>query len=155
MKGGDSGACAYVVTAHKSTAVTHTVVGNFTSPTDLNLIVGKHTRIEGSFQMMFCKKTRQLEFWKTEMNLYKVNKSSDIGLEPVREFNLYGKIQVLLLFRYKVSFISTSSININVTPKSKIWIGTQNKIYHLEWDQRLSLCFDWPLLCMYLGIQWW
>ena len=50
MKGGDSGACAYVVTAHKSTAVTHTVVGNFTSPTDLNLIVGKHTRIEGSFQ---------------------------------------------------------------------------------------------------------
>ena len=54
MKGGDSGACAYVVTAHKSTAVTHTVVGNFTSPTDLNLIVGKHTRIEGSFQMIFC-----------------------------------------------------------------------------------------------------
>ena len=40
------------------------------------------------------------------MNLCKVNKSSDIGLEPVREFNLYGKIQVLLLFRYKVSFIN-------------------------------------------------
>ena len=41
-----------------------------------------------------------------EMNLCKVNKSSDIGLEPVREFNLYGKIQVLLLFRYKVSIIN-------------------------------------------------
>ena len=40
------------------------------------------------------------------MNLCKVNKSSDIGLEPVREFNLYGKIQVLLLFRYKVSIIN-------------------------------------------------
>ena len=40
-----------VVTAHKSTAVTHTVVGNFTSPTDLNLIVGKHTRIEVSSQI--------------------------------------------------------------------------------------------------------
>ena len=56
MKGGDSGACAYVVTAHKSTAVTHTVVGNFTSPTDLNLIVGKHTRIEGSFQNIIRQK---------------------------------------------------------------------------------------------------
>lgn len=28
----------YVVTAHKSTAVTHSVVGNFTSPSDINLI---------------------------------------------------------------------------------------------------------------------
>ena len=44
------------------------------------------------------------------MNLCKVNKSSDIGLEPVREFNLYGKIQVMLLFRYKVSFISISAV---------------------------------------------
>ena len=49
---------------------------------------------------------------KTEMNLFEVNKSSDIGLEPVREFNLYGKIQVLLLFRYKVSFFA-------YTPKGK------------------------------------
>ena len=45
---------------------------------------------------------------KTEMNLFEVNKSSDIGLEPVREFNLYGKIQVLLLFRYKVSLYVNS-----------------------------------------------
>jgi hypothetical protein len=37
---GDTGACHnYVVTAHKPTAVTHAVVGNFTSPTDVNLIV--------------------------------------------------------------------------------------------------------------------
>ena len=62
MKGGDSGACAYVVTAHKSTAVTHTVVGNFTSPTDLNLIVGKHTRIEGSFEIIFMIRRFYREF---------------------------------------------------------------------------------------------
>ena len=41
----DAGACAYVVTAHKSTAVTHSAVGNFTDKDDLNLIVAKHTRI--------------------------------------------------------------------------------------------------------------
>ena len=62
MKGGDSGACAYIVTAHKSTAVTHTVVGNFTSPTDLNLIVGKHTRIEGLFQIIFTTRRFYHEF---------------------------------------------------------------------------------------------
>ena len=75
----DSGACAYVVTAHKSTAVTHSAVGNFTHENDLNLIVAKLTRIE-------------------------VNISSDIGLKPVKEFNLYGKIAVMELFRYKVGF---------------------------------------------------
>jgi DNA damage-binding protein 1 len=29
----------YVVTAQKPTAVTHAIVGHFTSPTDINLIV--------------------------------------------------------------------------------------------------------------------
>ncbi|KHN28998.1 DNA damage-binding protein 1, partial [Glycine soja] len=29
----------YVVTAHKPTNVTHSCVGNFTSPQDLNLII--------------------------------------------------------------------------------------------------------------------
>ena len=36
---GDAGVFNYVVTAHKPTAVTHAVVGNFTSPSDVNLIV--------------------------------------------------------------------------------------------------------------------
>ncbi|KAM7524858.1 hypothetical protein LguiA_014760 [Lonicera macranthoides] len=36
----------YVVTAHKPTNVTHSCVGNFTGPNDLNLIVAKCTRIE-------------------------------------------------------------------------------------------------------------
>lgn len=71
MKGGDSGACAYVVTAHKSTAVTHTVVGNFTSPTDLNLIVGKHTRIEGSFQIIFTVRRFIMNFRETKLTFVK------------------------------------------------------------------------------------
>ncbi|KAG6404983.1 hypothetical protein SASPL_132562 [Salvia splendens] len=36
----------YVVTAHKPTNVTHSCVGNFTSPQELNLIIAKCTRIE-------------------------------------------------------------------------------------------------------------
>jgi len=30
----------YHVTAHKPTAVTHSLVGHFTSPTDVNLVLG-------------------------------------------------------------------------------------------------------------------
>jgi DNA damage-binding protein 1 len=36
----------YVVTAHKPTNVTHSCVGNFTNPQELNLIIAKCTRIE-------------------------------------------------------------------------------------------------------------
>ena len=55
------------------------------------------------------------------MNLCKVNKSSDIGLEPVREFNLYGKIQVLLLFRYKVSIINHQFLAYEVPNHSRYY----------------------------------
>lgn len=72
----DPGGCAYVVTAHKQSAVTHSVVGQFTSPDDLNLIVTKSSRVE-------------------------VNLSTDVGLKPITEFNVYGKIAVIEVFRYK------------------------------------------------------
>jgi hypothetical protein len=36
----------YVVTAHKPTNVTHSCAGSFTNPPDLNLIIGKCTRLE-------------------------------------------------------------------------------------------------------------
>ena len=36
----------YVVTAQQPTAVTNCATGNFTSPTDLNLIIARSTRIE-------------------------------------------------------------------------------------------------------------
>ena len=37
------------------------------------------------------------------MNFYKeIYNVEDAGVDPVREFNLYGKIAVMQLFRYKV-----------------------------------------------------
>ncbi|XP_044745823.1 DNA damage-binding protein 1 [Coccinella septempunctata] len=64
----------YVVTAHKPTAVTACVTGNFTSASDLNLIVAKDTRLE----------------------IYLVTPE---GLRPIKEVGLYGKVAVMKLFR--------------------------------------------------------
>ncbi|KAB0803831.1 hypothetical protein PPYR_00801 [Photinus pyralis] len=64
----------YVVTAHKPTAVTSCVTGNFTSPNDLNLIVAKNSRLE----------------------IYLVTPE---GLRPIKEVGLYGKVAVMKLYR--------------------------------------------------------
>nr|XP_027191973.1 DNA damage-binding protein 1 isoform X1 [Cicer arietinum] len=64
----------YVVTAHKPTNVTHSCVGNFTGPQDLNLIVAKCTRIE-------------------------IHMLSANGLQSVLDVPLYGRIATLELFR--------------------------------------------------------
>jgi len=64
----------YVVTAHKPSAVTACVTGNFTSKDDINLIVAKNNRLE----------------------LYVV--TSD-GLRPLKEVTIYGKISTMKLFR--------------------------------------------------------
>ncbi|KAJ8968134.1 hypothetical protein NQ317_007859, partial [Molorchus minor] len=64
----------YVVTAHKPTAVNACVTGNFTSPSDLNLIVAKNTRLE----------------------IYLVTPE---GLRPIKEVGIYGKVAVMKLFR--------------------------------------------------------
>ncbi|CAK8578715.1 unnamed protein product [Lathyrus sativus] len=64
----------YVVTAHKPTNVTHSCVGNFTSPQDLNLIVAKCTRIE-------------------------IHLLTAHGLQSVLDVPLYGRIATLELFR--------------------------------------------------------
>lgn len=100
----ESGACAYVVTAHKSTAVTHSAVGNFTHENDLNLIVAKLTRIE-------------------------VNISSDIGLKPVKEFNLYGKIAVMELFRYKVFYIQNFMFYNYYNYKTLVYLNFLRKFF--------------------------
>ncbi|GBP22857.1 DNA damage-binding protein 1 [Eumeta japonica] len=64
----------YVVTAQKPTAVTACVTGNFTSPTDLNLLVAKITRLE----------------------MYLVTPE---GLRPMKEVGLYGRVAKMKLFR--------------------------------------------------------
>ncbi|CAH8385815.1 unnamed protein product [Eruca vesicaria subsp. sativa] len=64
----------YVVTAHKPTSVTHSCVGNFTSPQELNLIVAKCTRIE-------------------------IHLLTPQGLQPMLDVPIYGRIATLELFR--------------------------------------------------------
>ncbi|CAG2066954.1 unnamed protein product, partial [Timema podura] len=64
----------YVVTAHKPTAVSACVTGNFTSPSDLNLILAKNSRIE-------------------------IHLVTPEGLRPLKEVGLYGKVSVMKFFR--------------------------------------------------------
>ncbi|XWS62379.1 hypothetical protein CRYUN_Cryun06bG0005900 [Craigia yunnanensis] len=64
----------YVVTAHKPTNVTHSCVGNFTSPQELNLITAKCTRIE-------------------------IHLLTPQGLQPMLDVPIYGRIATLELFR--------------------------------------------------------
>lgn len=64
----------YVVTAQKPTAVISCVTGNFTSPTDLNLLVAKVSRLE----------------------MYLVTPE---GLRPMKEVGLYGRVAKMKLFR--------------------------------------------------------
>ncbi|KAL1805820.1 hypothetical protein ACET3Z_028888 [Daucus carota] len=64
----------YVVTAHKPTNVTHSCVGNFTSPQELNLIIAKCTRIE-------------------------IHLLTAQGLQPMLDVPIYGRIATLELFR--------------------------------------------------------
>ncbi|AQK88922.1 DNA damage-binding protein 1a [Zea mays] len=64
----------YVVTAHKPTSVSHSCVGNFTSPNQLNLIIAKCTRIE-------------------------IHLLTPQGLQPMLDVPIYGRIATIELFR--------------------------------------------------------
>eukprot|EP00010_Vexillifera_abyssalis_P006563 CAMPEP_0201548474 /NCGR_PEP_ID=MMETSP0173_2-20130828/5023_1 /ASSEMBLY_ACC=CAM_ASM_000268 /TAXON_ID=218659 /ORGANISM="Vexillifera sp., Strain DIVA3 564/2" /LENGTH=830 /DNA_ID=CAMNT_0047957879 /DNA_START=56 /DNA_END=2544 /DNA_ORIENTATION=+ len=68
------GSFNYVVTAQKSTSVTNSLVANFTSAGDINLIQVKSNRLE----------------------IYKCTKS---GLQAVYDVGLYGRISTLKVFR--------------------------------------------------------
>lgn len=69
----------YMVTAQKPTAVNAAVVGNFTGPDDLNLIIAKNTRLE-------------------------IHLVTPEGLRPVLDVGIYGRVSVMQLFRPPVSF---------------------------------------------------
>lgn len=62
------------MTAHKPTNVTHSCVGNFTNPHDINLIIAKCTRIE-------------------------IHILAPQGLQPMLDVPIYGRIATLELFR--------------------------------------------------------
>lgn len=66
----------YVVSANKPTSVTHSVVGNFTGPYDLNLILSKGTRIE-------------------------IFGIGDDNIQAQYDVGLYGRISTMFLFRAK------------------------------------------------------
>ncbi|CAA6668092.1 unnamed protein product [Spirodela intermedia] len=72
----------YVVTAHKPTNVTHSCVGNFTNPQELNLIIAKCTRIE-------------------------IHLLTPQGLQPMLDVPIYGRIATLELFRPHVRIVAS------------------------------------------------
>ena len=69
--------CNYIVTAYKPTAVTAAVTGNFTGPSELNLIQAKGNNLV-------------------------VNVVTPEGLKPVMDVNIYGRITIMQLFRPRV-----------------------------------------------------
>lgn len=64
----------YIVSAQKPTAITHAVVGNFTAPGDLNLVLAKTNRIE-------------------------LLSITPAGLKPFREVPIFGRIAAVKAFR--------------------------------------------------------
>lgn len=67
----------YVVTAYKGTAVTAAQTGNFTGPEDINLIQAKGSSLV-------------------------VSVVTPEGLKPVADVSIYGRINLMQLFRPKV-----------------------------------------------------
>ncbi|XP_027838000.2 DNA damage-binding protein 1-like isoform X1 [Aphis gossypii] len=81
----------YTVTAQKATAVVTSIVANFTSPTDRNLLVARFNRID-------------------------ISLITEQGLQPIKEVSLYGKIEVMKVFRPKdkdkdLLFVLTAQYN--------------------------------------------
>lgn len=77
----------YVVTAHKASSVTDCVVGHFTAPDELNLIVSKSTHVE-------------------------IHLVTSDGLQPLHDVPIYGRVAAMKLFRPKAEsrdllFLST------------------------------------------------
>ena len=64
----------YVVTAQHATAVDACDTGNFTSSSDLNLLIARNTKIE-------------------------IMSVTPEGLRSIREFNINGSVEVMKLFR--------------------------------------------------------
>ncbi|KAK9227132.1 hypothetical protein WN943_012181 [Citrus x changshan-huyou] len=84
----------YVVTAHKPTNVTHSCVGNFTSPQELNLIIAKCTRIE--IHLLTPQGLQNTDA------LYARTRFVDIMcflVQPMLDVPIYGRIATLELFR--------------------------------------------------------
>jgi len=82
--------------------LSHCFLGNFTSETDLNLIVAKNSRLE----------------------IFLV---SPEGLKAIKEVGIYGKIAVLKLFRPAVSSLKTTKFTVNAF-KDNTFFRTKRRI---------------------------
>ena len=74
---------SYIATSQKSTGVTHAVVGEFTASGEINLILGKTSRLE-------------------------VHLVTPDGLTPVLSEGLFGRIATMALIRIQVRGVGTS-----------------------------------------------
>lgn len=84
----------YIVTANRATAVSCCVTGNFTGPNDINLITAKLSRLE-------------------------ISKVMPDGLKFIKEVGVYGRIEIIKLFRppgqdKDLLFILTNKYNVAV-----------------------------------------
>lgn len=87
----------YVSTAHKPTSVTHTLTGNFTSPTDKNLIVRYDNFVisNSAFFLPCASKCTRIE----------IHLLTPDGISPLLDVGIYGRIATMELFRPQVSMI--------------------------------------------------
>jgi hypothetical protein len=87
----------YVAAAQKSTATFHSLLGKFTSSTQDNLILGcPHD---------FLRSCTWLDFISRKDSRIEISNTTDQGLEPVIEFNVFGAIEFMCLLRSQVYFI--------------------------------------------------
>ncbi|RXH98908.1 hypothetical protein DVH24_011233 [Malus domestica] len=93
----------YVVTAHKPTNVTHSCVGNFTAPQELNLITAYVTPQFLSLSLLYLSlssilylspRVRSQKCTRIEIQLL-----TPLGLQPILDVPIYGRIATLELFR--------------------------------------------------------
>ena len=107
-------AYSYVVSAQKPTAVNSAVTGNFTGPTDLNLILAKNTRLE-------------------------IHLVTAEGLKPVLDVGMYGRIATMKLFRpsvstmvrNKVEMVAAARIDrstVSCNSAENAWNGNRHKV---------------------------
>jgi hypothetical protein len=100
----------YVVTAHKPTNVTHSCVGNFTSPQDLNLIIAFvlfNTTLILGFFLFFLQFLNLFIFFFQEMHSHRDSLAYSSGLTGIHNnFFDFVSAQFILLLLLLLTYFS-------------------------------------------------
>jgi hypothetical protein len=101
----------YVVTAHKPTNVTHSCVGNFTSPQDLNLIIAFvlfNTTLILGFFLFFLQFLNLFIFFFQEMHSHRDSLAYSSGLTGIHNnfFDFVSAQFILLLLLLLLTYFS-------------------------------------------------